>query len=263
MNKWKIILTFTYPHEAYIAKGKLESEGIPVQIRDELTAQVNNFYSNAIGGVKLLVQEKNYEIALKILVESGQIKEPEQTENKLLNRFDKISSKLPLIGKSIIELRLIVIVALLLIVIITPLAIMSLPSTLEKLIQNSWCVDKIYYQGQELIPNSYGLKVVSEYDNCSETINFRENGIVDFPGIDSYGYRAHWEYTNDTLIITELSIGNNYTIGENLEITENEENIKKSIFYGKYSLEIKDNRIKLQSDSLIILGKVHSFNFRF
>ena len=41
-------VTFTYPHEAHLAKNYLESEGIETEIRDELTAQVNNFYSNAI-----------------------------------------------------------------------------------------------------------------------------------------------------------------------------------------------------------------------
>lgn len=256
MNKWKIILTFTYPHEVHIVKGKLESEGISVQIRDELTAQVNNSFSDAIGGVKLLVEEKNYEKAKNILTESGQIKEPKQIENTLLNQFDKISSKLPLIGKSIIELRLIILVALLLTAFITPIVILSLPSTLEKLTQNTWCVDKIYYQGKELTPNSLGLKMESEYANCSETMIFRENGKVNFPGIDSYGDRARWEYHNDTLEITK------WPIRENLKITENEQNFKKSIFHGKYRLEIKDNRIKLQSDSLIILGKVYRFNFR-
>lgn len=116
MDNWKNILTFTYSHEAHLVKGKLESEGIPVQIRDELTAQVN-LYSNAIGGIKLLVHEKNFDRALKILIESGQLKESEQTENIFLNRFDKISSEIPLIGKTIIELRLIIIVTFLLMII--------------------------------------------------------------------------------------------------------------------------------------------------
>ena len=263
MNNWKIILSFTYPHEVHIVKGRLESEGIPVQIKDELTAQVNNFYSNAIGGVKLLVQEKDYERALEILIETGQINRPTKTENKLLIQIDRISSKLPLLGKSRIELRLILIIALLLMIIITPFAIMSIPTTLEKLTNNSWCVDKIYYLGQELTPNSNGIKRIREYDNCRETINFRKSGIVDFPGIDSYRDRARWKYKNDTLIITKYSIENNYTIGENIGITGNEKNIKKSIVPGKYRLEIKDNRIKLQSDSLIILGKAHRFNFKF
>ena len=38
------------------------------------------------------------------------------------------------------------------------------------------------------------------------------------------------------------------------------ERTRKELLSG---LEIKDNRIKLQSDSLIILGKVYSVNFRF
>ncbi len=125
MNNWKIILTFTYPYEAHIVKSKLESENIPTQIRDELTVQADILHSNAIGGVKLLVKEKDYDKALKILIESGQINEPKLIENKLLIRFDKISSKLPLIGKSIVEFRLIIIVALLL-VIITAIVSISL-----------------------------------------------------------------------------------------------------------------------------------------
>lgn len=57
MNNWETLITFTYPHEAHMAMGFLESEGIRTIIRDEMTVQVQNFYSNAIGGVKLLVQQ--------------------------------------------------------------------------------------------------------------------------------------------------------------------------------------------------------------
>jgi len=56
-----------YPHEAHLAKGKLEAQDISCELRDELTAQINNFYSNAIGGVKLLVPEVAVEHAIKIL----------------------------------------------------------------------------------------------------------------------------------------------------------------------------------------------------
>lgn len=73
MDGWQIILTFTLPAEAYMAKAYLESEGIRTQIQDELTAQVNNFYSNAIGGVKLWVQEADYEEGVRILKEGGYI----------------------------------------------------------------------------------------------------------------------------------------------------------------------------------------------
>ena len=45
MDNWITVISFIYPHEAHLAKGKLESEGFEVVIKDELTVQVNNFYS--------------------------------------------------------------------------------------------------------------------------------------------------------------------------------------------------------------------------
>lgn len=77
MNDWTIIITFIYPHEAHLAKGFLEAEGFEVMIKDELTAQVNNFYSTAIGGVKLLVPEQDAKRARETLKEAGYIKEKE------------------------------------------------------------------------------------------------------------------------------------------------------------------------------------------
>jgi len=103
----------------------------------------------------------------------------------------------------------------------------------------------------------------SNYDNCSETMSFRENGIVDFPGINSYSDRVRWKLRNDSLIITAWSIHNNITIGEHLKIIEKEDTIKKSIYLGAYSLEMKNNMIKMQSDSLTILGEIYRFNYRF
>jgi len=263
MKDWITILTFTYPHEAHLAKVKLESEGIEVQITDEMTVQVHNFYSNAIGGVKLLVRETDLQKANQILIDSGYVKPQNQTDNKFLNWIDKFTINFPLIGKAIIEIRLIAFIMVILILIAIPIVLLLIPSKLEKLTENSWCVDKIFYKGQELIPNSLGLRMDSQYDNCSETMNFRDNGIVTFPGIDSYGDRFRWELRNDSLIISEWNINDNYKFGDNLEVTEIAENIEKSIYHGTYSLEIKNNMIKLQSDYLEIFGKVYRFNFRF
>ena len=57
-----------------------ESEGIETMIRDEMTAQVNNFYSNAIGGVKLDVKEAEMDKARSVLQTGGYITQetPEQ-----------------------------------------------------------------------------------------------------------------------------------------------------------------------------------------
>ncbi len=69
---WSVVLTFTYPQEAYMAKNYLESEGIETFIQDELTAQ-SGMYANAIGGVKLLIPTDKLEQGIEILKEGGYI----------------------------------------------------------------------------------------------------------------------------------------------------------------------------------------------
>jgi hypothetical protein len=78
-NKLVTIKTFTYPYEAHILMGRLESEGILCYLQDELTVQMMPFHSNALGGVKLQIREKDVELALKIL---------EDAENSTLDNID-------------------------------------------------------------------------------------------------------------------------------------------------------------------------------
>ncbi|MDT9694371.1 DUF2007 domain-containing protein, partial [Streptomyces sp. P9(2023)] len=58
---------FSFPHEAHIAKASLESAGITSFIADEHTVNTQWLYSNAIGGVRLLVAEDDAKEALEIL----------------------------------------------------------------------------------------------------------------------------------------------------------------------------------------------------
>lgn len=58
---------FQYATEAFIYKGKLESDGIEVFIRDHYTINADPLLSKAIGGVKLFVRKEDYENALEIL----------------------------------------------------------------------------------------------------------------------------------------------------------------------------------------------------
>ena len=66
--------TYTLPHELAIHRSKLESMGIDCFVRDELTVQVNNFYSNALGGIKLQVKESDFDDAREILKEQFDLK---------------------------------------------------------------------------------------------------------------------------------------------------------------------------------------------
>lgn len=57
---------FEYAADVQIIKGKLESEGIPVFLRDENTLNSDPLISNAIGGVKLQVYTRDKDKALEI-----------------------------------------------------------------------------------------------------------------------------------------------------------------------------------------------------
>ena len=115
-NKFITVLTVTYPHELAIIRGRLESEGIECFAQDELTIQVNPFYSNAIGGIKLQVRESDFQKAVEILEEEGYImKEPQPPASYDFNKF---TSSLPLLGKLRSEARLLIILAILVAIVV-------------------------------------------------------------------------------------------------------------------------------------------------
>jgi len=64
---FKLIRRYQYSSEAIIFKGKLESEGISVFIRDNNTIDAYPLYSNAVGGVKLFVKNDDFIKANEIL----------------------------------------------------------------------------------------------------------------------------------------------------------------------------------------------------
>ena len=67
MVKFQTVAAFTFPIEAYLAKGRLEAEGIPAWIVHENHVWANWMYSQALGGVKLQVLENNFEAAHLVL----------------------------------------------------------------------------------------------------------------------------------------------------------------------------------------------------
>ena len=83
MDTYKTLITFTLPQDAYLPKAYLESEGVESILKDEHTVQVYNFYSNAIGGVKLQVKESDFENGLAILKKGGYINKENTKEIKI------------------------------------------------------------------------------------------------------------------------------------------------------------------------------------
>ncbi len=65
-EKFFLLGSFEYVADVQIIKGKLESEGIPVFLKDENILNTDPLISNAIGGVKLQVYTRDKDRALTI-----------------------------------------------------------------------------------------------------------------------------------------------------------------------------------------------------
>jgi len=76
MNNWIIVITSTFPHEAHMIEGYLNSYGIATSLKDEMTVQVNTAYSNAVGGIKILVNDSEYDKSIQLLKKGGYITDP-------------------------------------------------------------------------------------------------------------------------------------------------------------------------------------------
>ncbi|MGB1039579.1 MAG: DUF2007 domain-containing protein [Flavobacteriales bacterium] len=93
---FKTIHTVTYPSEAHVIKLQLETEGIDVFLKDELTVQTDNFISNAIGGVKIQVPEEDYETAGSILIQLGYVN-MESRNDGFIGSIDQLTKKIPIV----------------------------------------------------------------------------------------------------------------------------------------------------------------------
>lgn len=71
-DSYVIIARFENALDAEILRGRLVSEGIEAHLKDETTVNMNWTWSNAIGGVKVLVRESDAEQALQLIAPSAQ-----------------------------------------------------------------------------------------------------------------------------------------------------------------------------------------------
>lgn len=234
MSDFVTVLTMSYPQQLYIIKGRLESEGIQCFIKDELTVQSNNFWSNAVGGVKLQVQNQDVERAVALLTELGYIKdEPIQVD--LLTKLDAKTSGIPLLKKTNIVNRIIILTIVAITVITTLCYFILKPSTTE-LLTKTWCVDNIYYNNKLIGPKTLNAIYIT-YTNgetpCYENINIRENGDIDIPGVNTRGISGSWKIIND----------------ESLQLTVD---TLANIFQGTYIIDVNSNKLVLKSKTTTI-----------
>ena len=92
MGRFITVVTFQYPHEAYVIKSKLESEGINVLLHNELIVQAQSFLSNALGGVQLQIDESDLERAKPILSAAGFLDDNAEQPSALAQLFINIAT---------------------------------------------------------------------------------------------------------------------------------------------------------------------------
>ena len=107
-NTWTVLKTYTFAHETGVAASLLESEGIPTSLVNEHAVQTISFYSNALGGVKLMVPEDQYHEALDVLVQHGLMKA--SLNKKVEFPLEKLSAKIPFLKLLNPQFRFIIIV---------------------------------------------------------------------------------------------------------------------------------------------------------
>ncbi|SRX75344.1 putative signal transducing protein [Aequorivita antarctica] len=203
MNHFQTVAVFTYPTDLFVAKSFLESHEIECFVRDEMTIQVHNFYSNAIGGIKLEVNTEDYEKARCLLIQHGFIEEEEiaaESENNWIFKLDKITSTVPVIKSLSFSTRAIILFILVLLLITIPAYFLSLPTTKELLTNAPWCLSHVTYNGKNYVPTSSHIRFILN-SQCEESINFKENGLIELPGFQSQPIMGQWQMEEDSLRI--------------------------------------------------------------
>lgn len=230
MDKWVTVLTTILPQQLWIIRGRLEAEGIECFIKDELTVQSYNLYSNAVGGVKLQVLEKDRQRAVEILIELGYLKD-EPVRPDFLTLVDQKTSNFFLLKKMAVTKRVIVLVILASLVLGTILYFISKPDAYETLTSTSWCVSKIYFNGKLIRPNTQNAIYVIRADNgkaldCEE-LDMRKDKDVVLPGINSGSIWGKWVFNDDKIItIRTDSLGSIYNGVYNVEVSYNDLTLK-------------------------------------
>ena len=232
MNQFQTVALFTYPTDLSVAKSFLESHDIECFVQDELTIQVHNFYSNAIGGIKLQVKYQDFKKARNLLLKNGFIKEEDVVQDQFLPKLDKLTSKIPIIGTLSFPKKMIPIVVFILLIIIIPSYIYLTPTTKERLIDSSWCLSHVSFKGKNYIPSSNEIRFVFP-GSCNESIVFKVNGILFLPGFESDLIRSQW--TLD---------GNQVQIKGSTDFA--------NIYDGIYDLNFNGRELTIKSDNTIL-----------
>jgi hypothetical protein len=105
-----IVVQYFYDLPAFsLARIQLETEGIHVVSRDELSLQVYGAEARATGGAKLLVDKKDYARASQSLIEGGfMVSNADAEDSEITDFLDKVAHLIPGVHKLSKDLRIVV-----------------------------------------------------------------------------------------------------------------------------------------------------------
>jgi hypothetical protein len=229
MDAFVTVISFNYFHEVGVVQSLLESEGIECFVKDGFTVQVNPFYSNAVGGIKLQVKSSQYEEAVSVLEINGYLTAQQlSNEFDFFNFFDKITSKVPFLKNYRAEMRFIILSVIIVSIITLLIYVLTKPSDIDELTRKNWCMSYVEFEGKNYIPVTFEMFKFSGYGLCDEFVDFMKNGDLRLPGFNSRTIYGKWKLKNNTLIISETDTFD-------------------FVYNGSYKLKISDSRLTLTS----------------
>lgn len=232
------LLSFSNPSLAAIVKGKLETEGIPCFLRDELMTQINPLYTQNEGGVKLQVLKRDVPNAILILEEMGYVIENQSVSLSFINKLDRFTAKIPFVKSLRFDIRLIVLVTVVTTSLVGIVYFVTAPTLTERLKNNSWCLEKLTYNQHVYTPETNGLGIHFN-GHCAESINFSSGANARFPGFKSPEVNAKWCIEDEDLIVEKSD-----TFGH--------------VYDGRYTIEFNQNRLTLNSKTTRLDCKAQS-----
>lgn len=163
-----------------------------------------------------------------------------------LQKLDDGLARLPVLKTWQPAARLFLFVALVLVLLITPLVISMQPTVDEQLRagMGTWSIDELQIDGKDTTTNTFGISM--QYTNERSTMGslmFRE-GEVTFPGLNSYSGSAWWSVGDDQLTIDHA-------------------NEQAKVFEGIYTVSFSGDQLTLKSQRVYIHAHAVRLNLPF
>ncbi len=111
MTRWITVITLTRSFEAETVKGRLESEGIKVFIKNSAINQIYPLDNKILGGLEVQVRADDVVAAVDILREIGYRIKRHET-NSILHYIDTHSKVIPFIGVLQVEYRILILASI-------------------------------------------------------------------------------------------------------------------------------------------------------